>query len=126
MLNGGIVIRDNNAKFGQAFDATLKNAGADVQRTAIRSPNTNCFVERFIGSIERECLDHFIAIGETHLNLLVSEYVQHYHEERAHQGIGNIPLTGEPNPPDDIPTLKMLDCKERLGGVLKYFPRKAA
>jgi putative transposase len=120
-----IVTRDNDSKFGTAFDATLTAAGVKVQRNPIKAPNMNAFVERWIGSIERECLDHFVAIGEAHLNLLVNEYVAHHHEERAHQGIGNIPLAGEPDAPDDIPTLKMVGCKNRLGGVLKHFYRKA-
>jgi putative transposase len=124
--HGVIVIRDNDSKYGTAFDAALKEAGISVQRTAIRSPNMNAYVERWILGIQSECLDHFIACGETHLNLLVSEYVDHFHHERAHQGIGNIPLTGKPEPPDDIPTLKMVDCKNRLGGALKHFHRKAA
>jgi putative transposase len=125
MTDGAIVIRDNDSKYGTAFDATLDKAGVKVQRIPVRSPNMNAFVERWIGSIQRECLDHFVAIGETHLNLLVNEYVAHHHEERAHQGIGNIPLTGEPDAPEDIPTLKMIGCKKRLGGVLKLFYRKA-
>jgi len=61
----------------------------------------------------------------TEFNPLVQEYVAHHHEERAHQGIGNIPLTGQPDAPDDIPTLKMIGCTERLAGALKYFYRKA-
>jgi hypothetical protein len=67
-----------------------------------------------------------VAIGETHLNLLIREYVEHYHEERAHQGIGNVPLSGQADAPEDIPTLTMVGCKDRLGGVLKHFHRKAA
>jgi putative transposase len=125
MTDGAIVIRDNDSKYGTAFDATLDKASVKVQRIPVRSPNMNAYSERWIGSIQRECLDHFVAMGETHLNLLVREYVAHYHEERAHQGIGNIPLAGEPYAPDDIPTLKMIGCKKRLGGALKHFYRNA-
>lgn len=57
------------------------------------------FVERWIQSIETKCLDHFIPLGEDHLNLLVRQYVAHHHDERPHQGIGNIPLDGEPDVP---------------------------
>jgi putative transposase len=121
-----IVTRDNDTKFQKTFDAALQDAGVDVKRIPVNSPNLQAFVERWIGSVQRECLDHFVAIGKTHLDLLVSEYAAHYHEERAHQGIGNIPLPGEPDAPDDIPTLKMIHCKKRLGGVLKHFHRKAA
>jgi putative transposase len=124
--SGAIVVRDNDSKYGNAFDKALKGANVEVQRIPFRSPNMNAFVERWIGSIQRECLDHFIAVGATHLNLLVSEYVEHHHDERPHQGIGNVPLAGEVDAPADIPTLKMVDCKKRLGGALQHFYRKAA
>ncbi len=124
--NGAIITRDNDSKFAGKFDDVLKAAGVKVQRLPIRSPNMQAFVERWIGSIQRECLDHFIAFGEKHLNHLVREYVAHYHDERPHQGVGNVPLDGESDAPYDLPTLQMVKCKKRLGGVLKYFERRAA
>jgi len=60
-------------------------------RPTTSSPNLNAFVERWIQSIKHECLNHFIILGEAHLNYLVRQYVEHYHTERPHQGIGNVP-----------------------------------
>jgi putative transposase len=123
---GTIVTRDNDGKFQEGFDDTLQAKGVTVHRLPVRSPNLKPHLERFVGSIERECLDHFVPLGETHLDHLVKSYVEHYHEERSHQGVGNVPLSGEVDAPEDIPTLEVVGCKERLGGVLKHFCRKAA
>jgi putative transposase len=85
-------------------------------------------VERWIQSIQVECLDHFIVLGETHLNHLVQEYVAHYLAERPHPGLDNkLIVPGRP-PPDDepIPSLQQLICHERLGGLLKHYERRAA
>ena len=54
-----------------------------------RSPNLNAFAERFVGSVKSECLDRIVPLGETHLRATVRAFVDHYHEERPHQGLGN-------------------------------------
>jgi putative transposase len=79
-----ILFRDRDGKYAPAFDTTLKNAGVEVQRTPIRSPNLNAYVERWIQSIRVECLDKFIALGEKHLNYLIREFVEHFQTERPH------------------------------------------
>src|SRR5438552_13220169 len=63
-----------------------------------RSPNLNAFAERFVRSIKRECLDRMIFFGEASLWHAVTEYVQHYHVERPHQGLGNVIPFPPPNP----------------------------
>jgi hypothetical protein len=86
----------------------------------------NAFVERWIQTIQVECLDHFVVLGEAHLNHLVAEYVEHYHAERPHQGLGNnVPIPARP-PDDDVPTGRQVLCHERLGGLLKHYERRAA
>ncbi len=76
-------------------------------------------------TLQMECLDHFIVFGEQHMDHLVQEFVTHYHEERPHQGKENNLLI-----PDDVPTAGILsissvNCRERLGGVLKHYHRQA-
>jgi putative transposase len=44
--------------------------------------------------VKQECLDHFVVFGERHLRYLIREYVNHFHEERPHQGLGNVPPSG--------------------------------
>ena len=82
-----------------------------------RSPNLNAYAERFVRSIESECLAQVIPIGEAHLRRAVREYVEHYHGERNHQGIGN-QLIDSP----DGGSLRSgpIECRERLGGLLRF------
>jgi putative transposase len=108
----------------------------DVKVSAFRSPNTNAFVERFIQSLQQECLDHFIVFGKAHFDHLCSEYREHYHMERPHQSLENLVLPTakatrtnqsktQSTEPETIP-LSSINCKERLGGLLKHYSQKAA
>ncbi len=87
-----------------------------------RSPNLHAYVERFIQSIQVECLDHFLVFGEKHFDYLVREYIEHYHQERPHQGVGNRLIAGQPPPSAD----NAIQCRTRLGGLLKHCYREAA
>jgi putative transposase len=114
-----IIIRDRDGKYGKEFDAILEDPGGRVTKTAVRAPNQNAFVERWVQSIKHEVLDHF--------NYLISEYVEHYLTERPHQGIDNELIIGRRTAElsDKPPDCKIL-CHERLGGVLKHYYRAAA
>ena len=68
-------------------------------RLPARSPNLNAYAERFVLSIKSECLDRMGLIGERHLRRAVASYVEHYHLERPHQGIGNARSRAFQNPP---------------------------
>jgi len=91
-------------------------------RLPSRSPNLNAYAERFVRSIKSECLAQVIPIGEAHLRRAVREYVAHYHSERNHQGIGNrlIDLSV-----DESRRSGPIECRERLGGLLRYYRRAA-
>jgi putative transposase len=130
-LGADIVMHDRDGKFTALFDQALKAGGLRVHRTPFRSPNTVAFVERFIQTIKQECLYFFVVFGERHLNYLIGEFIQHYHEERPHQGLENErpvrkgyrrKTTDEPS---TVP-LSAIGCKKRLGGLLKHYHRKAA
>jgi putative transposase len=130
------VQRDRDTKFTKSFDAKLKSLRVKIKPGAFRSPNTNAFVERFIQSIEQECLDRFVIFGEQHMDHVCAEYAAHYHEERPHQSLENEPITapkkrGRPKTKrgkveDEIVPLADVRCKQRLGGLLKSYHRKAA
>jgi putative transposase len=131
-----LVQRDRDTKFAKSFDAKLKSQRVKAIKNPIRSPNTNAFVERFIQSIKTECLDHFIVFGESHLNHLCNEYLAHYHDDRPHQGLDNELLVkpkvhGRPRTKrvaleNQVVPLAEVRCKQRLGGLLKSYSRRAA
>jgi hypothetical protein len=84
-----MLFHDRDTKFTKAVDADLAKSGVKVRKTAFRAPNTNAFVERFIQTIQQECLDHFVIFGTRHFDHLASEWLEHYHEERPHQAKEN-------------------------------------
>jgi transposase InsO family protein len=81
------LLRDNDRKFGTAFDAVARGAGTRVIRTPILAPKANGHVERLIGTLRRECTDHVLIWGEAHLQRVLDEYRRFYNEARPHQGI---------------------------------------
>lgn len=121
-----MLMRDRDTKYQAPFDAAFEEAGTEVKVGAFRSPNTNAFVERFIQTLQQECLDHYVVFGEQHMDYLMKEFVTHYHQERPHQGRENAPLTslGESEP--NIVSTDTVGCHERLGGLLKHYHRQAA
>ncbi len=121
-LQVGLVTRDNDQICKRGFDRVMTKAGIRAKRLSLRSPNLNAYVERFIQSIQVECLDHFLVFGEKHFDYLVREYLEHYHQERPHQGLGNRLISGEP-PPNGKGEIH---CRTRLGGLLKHYYRDAA
>jgi putative transposase len=118
-----LVSRDRDKLYRNNFDHLLSLQGIDVKTLAYRSPNLNAYVERFIQTIQVECMDHFLIFGEKHFDYLVKEYVEHYHTERPHQGLGNRTVVGEPPPGY---TSDEIVLRSRLGGLLKHYHRTAA
>jgi transposase InsO family protein len=115
------LIHDRDPLFTAAFTATLKDSGVQTVKLPPKSPNLNAYAERFVRSIKDDCLSKLIPLGERHLRSAVSQYIDHYHQERNHQGIGNELIEKPPDPRDG----EVL-CRERLGGVLKYYYCRAA
>jgi len=91
-------------------------------RLPARSPNLNAFAERFVLSIRSECLDRIIPLGEWHLRRAVSEYLKHYHQERNHQGLGNVLIDSS----TAANAKGRVRRRQRLGGLLSYYHREAA
>ena len=116
-----ILVRDNDTKFTREFDETLKAEGITPYRLPLKSPLMNAHIERWIKSLKVECLDHFIPFGTKHLDHLIGEYVEHYHHERPHQGIGN-KLIMPTAPPSSEGEIKYAT---RLGGLLRHYHRAA-
>src|SRR5665811_947602 len=78
------LLRDRDASYGVAFRNRVRVMGIKEVVTAPRSPWQNAYVERLIGSIRRECLDHIIILNEHHLRGVLSSYFQYHHQTRTH------------------------------------------
>ncbi len=79
---------------------------------------------RFVQSLRNECLDHFVFCGEKHVRHVLTEYLTHYNSERPHQGIGNMPLSDGAKAVK--PTKGRINCRKRLGGLIRHYHRSAA
>ncbi len=119
------LLRDRDTKFTAGFDLIFRSVGIEPLPLPPRSPNLNAFAERFVRSIKHECLDRMVFFGEASLRHAVAEYIEHYHLERPHQGKGN-EILFPTAPLGDIPRDGPIICQQRLGGLLKYYCRKAA
>jgi transposase InsO family protein len=116
------VILDRDPLDTAAFRRLLRDGGVKPLVLPAWRPNLNAFAERFVESAKSECLDRMVLLGEGHLRAAVREFLHHYHEERPHQGLGNeliAPKTTAIGPGH-------VKCRERLGGLLKFYYREAA
>jgi len=117
------LLHDRDTKYTHSFRAIVASGQVEPPALPARSPNLNCYAERWVRSVKEECLSKVILFGERSLRRALSEYVEHFHAERNHQGKGNILLF----PRDaDIGRAGPLQCRERLGGLLRYYHREAA
>ncbi len=115
------LIHDRDPLYTRGFHEVLGYAGVAPVRLPPRSPNLNAYAERFVLSIKSECLDRMVMLSERHLRRAIANYVEHYHVERCHQGIGNRPIEGVPKLASG-PVAR----HERLGGILSHYYRRAA
>jgi putative transposase len=121
---GRYLIHDRDTKFCPAFQQIIDNAGVERVVLPPRSPNLNAYAERWVRSVKEECLSRLILFGETSLHHALTQYVEHFHRERNHQGKDNLllfpagsPVTARAGP---------MQCRERLAGLLKYYTYAAA
>ena len=121
---GQYLIHDRDTKYCDAFTQIIDGAGVKHLPLPPRSPWLNAFAERWVKSVKDEALSRMILFGENSLRHVLDEYIEHYHTERPHQGKGNVIPFPVPRPEGaaDGP----IECRERLGGLLKYYSRKAA
>jgi transposase InsO family protein len=117
------VVRDRDAVYGEVFRRRLASMGIGEVRSSPRSPWQNPYVERLIGSIRRECLDHMIVFGERHLRRVLAEYVVYYHGARTH-------LALEKDAPTPRPRQALTDgdvvAVPQVGGLHHRYERRAA
>ena len=121
---GQYLIHDRDPKFCAVFQQIIDDAGVERVVLPPRSPNLNAYAERWVRSVKEECLARVILFGEATLSRTLNEYVEHYHHERNHQGKENVLLF--PAVSRATEHAGPIRCRERLGGLLKYYEREAA
>jgi transposase InsO family protein len=117
------LLHDRDTKYTASFRAIIKSGRVEPLALPARSPNLNAYAERWVRSVKEECLSKIILFGERSLRRALGEYLEHYHAERNHQGRGNVLLFPRgTNVCRDGP----VRCRERLGGLLRYYHREPA
>ena len=115
-------LRDWDAVYGECFTRCLANMGIREVIIAPKAPWQNPFVERVIGSIRRECLDHYLILNEAHLRRLLRGYIAYYNTARPHQSLDhNSPQPREVHPPE----LGRVVSIPQVGGLHHLYQRAA-
>ena len=117
------LLMDRDTKFCETFRDILQGEGVESVQLPPQSPNLNAHIEKFFGSLKSECLDRMIFFGQRSLQNVVCEFLAHYHGERNHQGLGNKVIEPDEEVGRDHGEI---ECRDRLGGLLRYYHRKAA
>jgi transposase InsO family protein len=117
------LLRDRDAIYGPEFLRSARTLEIEDVRTSPRSPWQNPYVERLIGSIRRECLDHVVIVSENHLRHVLREYLGYYSEARTHLGLGkDCPEARAIEPPESGRVVAL----PRVGGLHHRYTRRAA
>jgi len=115
------LIRDRDGVYGLEVQQRLQSLGVSEELTAPQSPWQNGYAERLIGSIRRECLNHFVILSPRHLKRTLAAYLSYYHRTRTHLGLGKqCPVERQ-----------VMDCgaivaKPELGGLHHRYERLVA
>jgi len=117
------LLRDRDRKYGPEFIRRVGSMGIEEVKTAPRSPWQNCYAERLVGSIRRDCLDHVIVLNEQHLRRILNEYFLYYHHSRTHLSLEKdcpVPRAVEP------PEMGKVIALPQVGGLHHRYTRRAA
>src|SRR6266704_3411924 len=117
------LLRDRDQVYGEQFRHRVKGMRIEEVLTAPHSPWQNPFAERLIGSIRRECLNHVLVLGESHLRRILARYFAYYHQARTHLALAK-----------DAPAVRPVELPEagriveipEVGGLHHRYVRQAA
>ncbi|MDA1091484.1 MAG: integrase core domain-containing protein, partial [Proteobacteria bacterium] len=117
------LLRDRDGVYGFEFRDRVEAMGIEAVITAPRSPWQNPYVERVIGTLRRECLDHMIILNERHLRRILGSYLDYYHGSRTHLSLGKDTPDGRPAQPASSGKVVSLP---KVGGLHHRYERLAA
>ena len=117
------LLRDRDGVYGHDFRRRVAGLGTTEVLTAPRAPWQNPYVERLIGSIRRECLDHVIVLNEAHLRRVLASYLRYYHRSRTHLSLGK---DAPASRPVQAPAMGRIVELPQVGGLHHRYERRAA
>ena len=123
------LIHDRDAKFPKAFDALLESEHIKTIRTPVRAPNANAHIERWAGSVRRECLDRMLIVGRRQLRHVLHVYIRHYNSTRPHRALDLQPPDSSASPPIRSriePHVHQVRRNDLLGGLIHEYELAAA
>ena len=123
------LIHDRGAKFPKAFDALLGNENIKVIKTPVQAPNANAFMERWVGSVRRECLDRMLIVGRRQVRHVLRVYIRHYDSTRPHRALDLRPPDMGASPPVRsimAPHVHQVRRHDLLGGLIHEYELAAA
>ena len=112
------LIRDRDRIYGSVVTRRIRALGIRDKPTAPASPWQNSFAERLIGSIRRECVDHFIVFGEAHLRRLLRTYARYYNDIRTHRSLDKDTPVSRP-----VQRVGSINSHAILGGLHHHYVR---
>ncbi len=121
------LIHDRDAKFSHAFDAIFHGEGVRVIRTPVQAPNANAHLERWVGSVRRECLDRLLIFSRRQLEHVLRIYVRHYNEYRPHRALDlQAPDPRHESAGHGTVSLTSIRRHDLLGGLIHEYEAAAA
>jgi putative transposase len=116
------LIHDRDAKFARAFDALLESDDIKVNHTPLQAPNANAHMERWVGTVRRECLDRILIVGRRQLEYVLGIYIRHYNRRRRHRALDLHPPDSTTTPPPlTTPHLHQIKRHDLLGGLIHEY-----
>jgi transposase InsO family protein len=117
------LLRDRDGSYGEKFQETTRWLGIREVLTAPHSPWQNPYVERLIGSIRRECLDHVVVVNESSLRRILKSYFEYYDHTRTHLALDkDAPIPRSVQAPESGRVVELI----QVGGLHHRYERRAA
>jgi putative transposase len=116
------LIHDRDSKFTAGFDEVFRTDAIRTIRTPVRAPRANAFVERWIGTVRRECLDRILIVNRRHLERVLPAYIRHYKKHRPHRSLHQRPPIQQAPPGSETDVaLDHVRRRDELGGLIHEY-----